>query len=428
MRRQNESKPKYILNILPYFFALLFFVVSCAPTGNNINSNSKKTGFKPPIMGWASWNNYRTDINEELIQAQADAMVNLGLKEVGYSYINIDDGYFGGRDENGRIISNKEKFPSGMGNLADYIHSKGLKAGIYTDAGLNTCASYYDEDTIGTGMGLYGHEWQDLQLFLEEWDYDFLKVDWCGGKWLGLDEKMRYTAIGRIAKKIKPSVLYNVCRWEFPGKWVTQIADSWRIYGDIRPRFESILDIIDTNADLWKYCSQGHYNDMDMLQVGRGMTYEEDKTHFTMWCMMHSPLILGNDLTEISDQTLEIITNEEIIALNQSSFVYQARRMIDRGEWEVWAKPLVSTSSGKVAVALLNRTEEPKNINFELDSVGIDASKGYTMKNLWSKETFETSYEKKISREVAPHGVVVLRIKGTSLPYNVFEHSGQGIK
>lgn len=206
-----------------------------------------------------------------------------------------------------------------------------------------------------SGMGLYGHEVQDLTLFLKEWDYDFIKVDWCGGEWMGLDEEVQYTHIAKLARSIKPSVIFNVCRWKFPGKWVTKIADSWRISGDIDNTFESILAIIDLNADLWIYATNGHYNDMDMLQVGRGMSYEEDKAHFTMWAMMHSPLLLGNDLTQLSDETLGIITNKDIIDLNQSSYVYQARRMVDYGNLEVWAKPLFYSMSGEVAVALLKR-------------------------------------------------------------------------
>lgn len=181
------------------------------------------------------------------------------------------------------------------------------------------------------------------------------------------------------------------------------------------------MKIIDHNADLWMYASYGHYNDMDILQVGRGMSYEEDKSHFTMWCMMQSPLLLGNDLTTMSQQTLEIVTNEEIIALNQSPFVYQARRVVDYGDEEVWARPLVSTMSGEVAVALLNRSTETKTITFKLESVGLNADKGYSAKDLWTKKTFETSREQSVSREVPGHGVVVLKLKGVSLPYNVFQ-------
>lgn len=413
---------------------LLLLLISCNTDTKNKQTDSSDSqtdsianGLSAaPIMGWASWNNYRVNINEDIIKSQADAMVASGLREVGYAYINIDDGFFGGRDENGKILTHPQRFPNGMKKLAAYIHSKGLKAGIYSDAGSNTCASYWDADTIGTGMGLYGHDEQDLNLFLNEWEYDFIKVDWCGGEALGLDEELRYTAIGKIIRSINPDAKYNVCRWKFPGKWVTQVADSWRISGDIDNTFWSILAIIDLNADLWMYASKGHYNDMDMLQVGRGMSYEEDKTHFTMWCMMHSPLLLGNDLTTLSDETLEIITNKDIIALNQSPFVYQARRVIDYGELEVWAKPLVSTMSGEVAVALLNRSENARTILFDLESIGLNPLEEISVKDLWTKETELPSIQKTISREVPGHGVAVLEIKGESLPFNVFQKMEDG--
>ena len=411
-----------------YIVVVSIFLFGCeskqsevGPQAMNEILSEEGLGFKKPIMGWASWNNYRVNINEEIIKAQADAMVSSGLQDAGYSFINIDDGFLGGRDSVGKLLTHVERFPNGMKNMSDYIHSKGLKAGIYTDAGINTCASYWDKDSSGIGMGLYGHDVEDLSLFLNTWKYDFIKVDWCGGDWLGLDEQTRYTNISKVIKKINPNVVYNVCRWEFPGKWVTQIADSWRISGDIDNTFESIAHIIDLNADLWKYCSKGHYNDMDMLQVGRGMTYEEDKAHFTMWCMMHSPLLLGNDLTNMSDETLEIITNEEIIALNQSGFVYQARRVIDEEDLEVWAKPLISSMSGEVALAVLNRSAEEASFSFSLDSVAIDASKGYLVRDLWNKKDYKLSTNHIITLKIPIHGVVALKIKGVAIPFNVFQ-------
>ena len=429
MGKIGKLNPNKIMN-KSITILLTILLLACKPETDkkeqrNSHSTLKKestiNSSKTPLMGWASWNNYRVNINETIIKSQADAMVSSGLKNVGYSFINIDDGFFGGRDKNGNLLVHKKRFPNGMKSLSSYIHSKGLKAGIYSDAGINTCASYWDRDTIGVGMGLYGHDKQDLSLFLNEWDYDFIKVDWCGGEWLGLDEQTRYTEIGTIIKALKPSATYNVCRWKFPGKWVTQIADSWRISGDIDNNFESILNIIDINAGLWMYSSEGSYNDMDMLQVGRGMTYEEDKAHFSMWSMMHSPLLLGNDLTSMTEETIKIITNEEIIALNQSSFVYQARRLVDYGELEVWAKPLISTMSGEVAVGLLNRSDEPNNISFKLESVGLDASKGYTIRDLWTKKTYSSSTNEEIDLKVLSHGIIVLKIKGKALPFNVFQ-------
>jgi hypothetical protein len=379
----------------------------------------------PPVMGWASWNNYRVNINQGMIKAQADAMVNRGLNEAGYTYINVDDGFFGGRDEQGNLLSHPKRFPDGMKALADYIHSRGLKAGIYSDAGINTCASYWDKDTIGVGMGLWGHDSQDLNRFLNEWGYDFLKVDWCGGEWLGLDEEQRYSVLTSEAKAIKPTAVFNVCRWKFPGTWVTKVADSWRISGDIDNTFKSILAIIDLNADLWKYASYGHYNDMDMLQVGRGMSSEEDKAHFSMWCLMHSPLLLGNDLTTMSDETIQLVSNEELIAINQSTFVYQARRLINNGELQVWARPLISNNSGKVAVALLNRSTKKQSISFPLKAVGIDASKGYLTRDLWSRKDYALSYEATLTFDVEAHGIVVLKLDGVFIPYNVFQYKDQ---
>ena len=405
----------------------LVIISSCKAQGNkqsasNITKSIEVQKPQTPIMGWSSWNNFHVNINEEVIKAQADFMVSSGMAAAGYSYVNIDDGFFGGRDTKGNLLVHPIRFPNGMKVISDYIHSKGLKAGIYAEAGINTCASHWDKDTIGVGSGLMGHDRKDLKLMLKDWNYDFIKVDWCGGDWLGLDVETRYTQIANVINDINPNTVFNICRWEFPGKWALQIADSWRISGDISNEFSSIMHIIDLNADLWKYASPGHVNDMDMLQVGRGMSYEEDKTHFTMWCMMNSPLLAGNDLRSMSKQTIDILTNKEIIALNQDPLVYQARRLVDNGDLEVWAKPLVSTMSGKVAVTLLNRSNRAETITFDLNTVGIDASKEYSYRDLWAKKDFASSKNSTISFEVPKHGVVVLTVDGTSKPFNVFQN------
>ncbi|MBJ7879823.1 glycoside hydrolase family 27 protein [Gelidibacter salicanalis] len=410
-------------------FLSLIVLASCKHQERGLQSVSLNTTItqdiskpKTPIMGWSSWNNFHVDINEDVIKAQADFMVSSGMADAGYAYVNIDDGFFGGRDQQGNLLVHPERFPNGMKVISEYIHSKGLKAGIYSDAGINTCASHWDKDTIGVGSGLMGHDRKDLKLMLNDWNYDFIKVDWCGGDWLGLDEETRYTQIANIIKEIKPNTVYNICRWEFPGEWALQIADSWRISGDISNEFSSILHIIDLNADLWKYASPGHVNDMDMLQVGRGMSYEEDKTHFTMWSMMASPLLAGNDLRYMTQETIDILTNKEIIALNQDPLVYQARRLIDNGDLEVWAKPLVSTMSGKVAVTLLNRSDKTETMSFDLNTVGLDHNQGYSYRDLWAKKDYEKTKKEALSFEVPPHGVVVLTLSGTSKPFNIFQN------
>ena len=309
-------------------------------------------------MGWSSWNCFRVNFDEKKIREIADAMKSNGMYDAGYRFINIDDGYFGGRDAQGKLFAHAKKFPSGMRVLTDYIHSKGLKAGIYTDGGMNTCGGLSNRYKL-EGIGIFEHIEQDCNLFFKEWGFDFLKVDWCGGKKQNLDPETEYTKIITAVKAISNEIVFNVCNWKFPGDWVIKKADSWRISTDIHPTFSSVMQIIDQNADLYNKASPGHYNDMDMLQVGNGMSHEEDKTHFSMWCMMNSPLLAGNDLRSMSSQTLEILTNKEIIALNKDKGFVQARRIIKDGAIEVWVKALGKKGKEK-AVAILNRGEEEK--------------------------------------------------------------------
>jgi hypothetical protein len=360
-----------------------------------------------PIMGWSSWNHFHVNINEKMIREQADAMISSGMYDAGYRYINIDDGYFGGRDEKGGLFPNQEKFPSGMKALADYIHGKGLKAGIYSDAGSCTCGSLWDNDKKGVGVGLYGHIKEDCNLFINQWGYDFLKVDWCGGQKLKLDEKTEYLSILETVKSIRKDVVFNICRWQFPGEWAVKVSDSWRISGDISPNWKSICRIIDLNADLAKYASPGHFNDMDMLQVGRGMTYDEDKSHFSMWCIMMSPLLAGNDLRSMTKETIEILTNKEMIAVHQDSACLQAERIKKEGTTEVWVKPLGGKESKNKVVAILNRGESP--IIYTLQLKDIDLEGEVQVRDLWLHQDLGKT-EKKIKISVPIHGIVVYKI------------------
>lgn len=371
---------------------------------------------KTPLMGWASWNCFRTHISEDLLKQQADALVATGLADCGYTYLNTDDGFFGGRDENGRLLFHKERFPNGIKVIADYAHSLGLNAGIYSDGGDNTCGHYYDrEGNDGSGVGLYGYEQQDLEMYLEEFGFDFIKVDWCGGVRLGLNEQEQYTKIGNIIDKIRHKtgrqIVYNICRWEFPGEWAADIADSWRTGADIAPNFKSVIHQLDVVKPLVRYTRPGHINDLDMMQIGNGLTYEEEKTHFAMWCMMSTPLMIGCDLTKISNKTLEILKNRELIAINQDCACLQAfvADSINDADGnilgEVWIKDLGAKNSATKAVAFLNRSEEPLKFNVDLSKLGFKG-KILSVRNLC--DCMDDKLVESVS--VAPHGVIVYKI------------------
>ena len=332
---------------------------------------------QPPIMGWSSWNTYGFQINDSLVRTQADAMVDLGFFEKGYKYINIDDGFFGGRDKDGHLLIHPTRFPNGMRPVVDYIHGKGLKAGIYSDAGRNTCASFWGQpkDTIGIGVGLYGHDAEDMALYFDELDFDFIKVDYCGAdagnnaEGLDLDEEQRYKDIAAAINGVnKKDLNWNICRWAFPGTWVCDIVDSWRTTEDIYLGWESIKSIINQSLYLSAYTTYGHYNDMDMLEVGRGLTEEEDKTHFGMWCIMSSPLLIGCDLHDIKGNALELMQNEELIALNQNELGLQAYVVEKENDCYILVKDVEELYGKKRAIAVYNPSNGTKtvSVNFSM--------------------------------------------------------------
>ena len=332
-----------------------------------------------PTMGWSSWNTYRVNISDSLIMRQADAMVEKGLRAAGYEYVNIDDGFFGGRDkQTGRLLIHPTRFPQGLKPVVEHVHRLGLKAGIYSDAGRNTCGSIYDADTIGVGVGLYGHDQQDCDMFFRELGFDFIKVDYCGGKphprgdTLRLDEQARYTEIAEAIRQTgRKDVRLNVCRWNYPGTWVSGVASSWRMSQDIRPKWESVKDIIQQNLYLSAYAGGGHYNDMDMLEVGRGMTAEEDYTHFAVWCMMSSPLLIGCDLTAINDETLQLLTDRKLISINQDRLGLQAYVAKRVGECYVLAKDIKRLNGKERAVAFVNLSDEDQTMTLDLRDIDL---------------------------------------------------------
>ncbi len=365
-----------------------------------------------PTMGWSSWNTYHVNISDSLIVRQADAMVAKGLKAAGYLNVNIDDGFFGYRDENGKMHPHPQRFPNGLRWVSDHIHSLGLIPGIYSDAGGNTCGSMYDDDPNGIGAGMYGHEEQDADLYFNEWNFDFIKIDYCGaGHQLNLDEEKRYgeikAAIDRTVKGKKVAI--NICRWAFPGTWAKHLAKSWRISPDIRPRWSSVKRIIEMNMYLSAYCSDGHYNDMDMLEVGRGMKPNEDEVHFGMWCLLSSPLLIGCDLTTIKEPALNLIKNPELIALNQDPLGLQAYVVQHDGEGYVFVKDILKERGRTRAVALYNPSDSVCRFSVPLSVLEFEGK--VKLRDLIKREDMK-SVKDSIVRELPARSVLILRAEG----------------
>lgn len=343
------------------------------------SASAMSAQIETPTMGWSSWNTYLINISDELIKSQADAMVKSGLKDAGFKYINIDDGYFGGRDpETGELLIHPTRFPGGMKPVVDHIHSLGLKAGIYSDAGANTCGNLYNNDTIATNVGFYGHERQDAEFFFNTLGFDFIKVDFCGAQSIGnrqhrcYEPQERYTAISNAIKATgRDDVRLNVCRWDYPGTWISDVATSWRISQDIQNSWNSVKNIIGQSLYLSPFAGGGHYNDMDMLEVGRSMTPEEDRTHFGMWCIMASPLLIGCDMTTLKPETLELLTNKEVIALNQDPLGLQAYVAKRDGDTYVLVKDIEELNGNVRAIALYNPTDEPRELSIDFADIQL---------------------------------------------------------
>ena len=390
-------------------------------------------GVKPPLMGWSSWNAYMVDISDSIITHQADLMVEKGLKDAGYRYVNIDDGFFGYRDERGYMVPHPERFPKGpegMRALVDHIHSLGLKAGIYSDAGDNTCGSSYNHDLNGLGAGLYGHDVVDAERYFNEWDFDFIKLDYCGGQNLKLDPEERYREIRRVIDSVATRhIRINVCRWNFPGTWVNGIGDSWRISADIRPVWKSIKYIVGKNLYLSAYAGNGNYNDMDMLAVGYnikpspfweeglGLSYTEEEAHFGIWCIMSSPLLLGCDIEYIPEETMKIITNPELIAINQDRLGLQAHVVQHVGETSVFAKDILEKWGKTRAVALYNPADT--SMRFTLTPEEIEMTGALTVRDLnLNADLGECS---SIEMTLPPHSAKILKVSGERIEPTLYE-------
>lgn len=385
------------------------------------------SAYETPTMGWSSWNTYRVNISADIICRQADAMASNGLKEAGYSYINIDDGFFGGRDESGQLLIHPQRFPEGLKPVADHIHSLGFKAGIYSDAGHNTCGNYWDKDAAGVGVGLYEHEEADARYYFDELGFDFIKIDFCGGdakqntENLQLDERERYTAIRKAIDAVgRQDVRINVCRWAFPGTWVHSIGSSWRIAGDIGPNWGALKRIINANRYHSAYAGEGHYNDMDMLEIGRGLSDAEERTHFGLWCIMSSPLLIGCDLTTIPQKSLDLITNPELIAINQDPLGLQAYIVQICNGATIYVKDIETANGTTRAVALFNPTDNAVDVT--LDMADIDLSGNVNVRDLINRTDLDPVNNGTLTMNIGAHDTAILRLEAeTRLERTVYE-------
>src|SRR5437588_9453165 len=353
---------------------------------------------RTPPMGWNSWNKFASRVDDASVRGIADAMASNGMKEAGYQYINIDDTWEGGRDAQGNIQTNK-KFPD-MKALADYVHSKGLKLGIYSSPGPNTCAGY---------EGSYGHEEQDARTYAA-WGIDYLKYDWCGARTLYTDEEMPaiYQKMGDALLASRRAIVYSLCQYGRMDvwKWGADVGGNlWRTTGDIRDAWDSMSRIGFGQNDLAPWAKPGHWNDPDMLEIGNGgMTEAEYQTHMSLWSILAAPLLAGNDLRNMSPQILAILTNREVIAVDQDKDGKQGQRVWKSGEQEIWSRPL---AGGAFAVALFNRATAEAKVSVRWTHIGITGN--WHVRDLWLHQDSEwpgPAY----SVNVTAHGVVMLRI------------------
>ena len=361
---------------------------------------------KTPPMGWNSWNHFGCDVSAQLIRETADAMVASGMKDAGYRYVVIDDCWEVARDAQGRLVADSARFPGGIKPLADYVHGKGLKFGIYTDAGRRTCQGR---------PGTYEHEEIDAKTFAE-WGVDYVKEDWCNAE--GLDAPTQYAKFRDALSKTGRSIVLSICEWGLnqPWDWAPKTGNLWRTTGDISDRWNSVMSLLDLSSQHASVAGPGAWNDPDMLEVGNGrMTNEEYRAHFSLWALMAAPLMAGNDLRQIGGTTLsredqrtkEILTNAEVIAVDQDSLGVQGTLVQESPpERQVWAKKM---KDGSVAIVLLNRAEVSTEITANFRRAGLAASKA-TVRDLWAHTdlgVFTDSYK----ATVPAHGVAMIRIK-----------------
>jgi alpha-galactosidase len=348
-----------------------------------------------PPMGWNSWNKFGCDVSEQLIRETADAMVTSGMLAAGYQYVNIDDCWQVSRAADGTIVADPVRFSSGIKALADYVHSKGLKLGVYTDAGRLTCEKR---------PGSLDHELQDAKTYAA-WGVDYVKVDWCHSE--GLDPEVQYAKFRDALAQAGRPIVFSICDWgvKAPWKWGPTTGNLWRTTGDISDRYDRMSVIGFSQNGLDKFAGPGHWNDPDMLEVGNGgMKPDEYRTHMALWALLAAPLLAGNDVRNMTPETMDILMNREVIAVDQDPKGVQGHRIWDEGPLEIWVKPLADRSQ---AVGLFNRGESPLNITLNLKALGITGPA--KLRDLWQHQDLGAVPDS-YTAEVPKHGVMMLRV------------------
>jgi alpha-galactosidase len=377
--------------LLACFLAVAASNLLLPPASAQTSSSLAKT----PPMGWNSWNKFGCNVSDKLIREMADAMISSGMQAAGYQYVNIDDCWQVSRDTQGTIVADPARFPSGINALADYVHSKGLKLGIYTDAGTGTCEKR---------PGSLNHEVQDAKTYAS-WGIDYVKIDWCNAE--GLDPEVQYAKLRDALAQSGRPIVFSICNWgvKAPWRWGPATGNLWRTTGDINDTYDRMSLIGFGQNGLEKFAGPGHWNDPDMLEVGNGgMKRDEYRTHMALWALLAAPLLAGNDLRSMSPETKDLLTNSEVIAVDQDSKGVQGHRVWEEGPLETWAKPL---ADGSHAVGLFNRSEA--SIKMTLDFKAIGAPISAKLRDLLDHKdlgTFQNSY----SAEVPTHGVVLVKV------------------
>jgi len=358
---------------------------------------------RTPPMGWNSWNKFGCNVSEQLIRDAADAMVSSGMQTAGYEYVVIDDCWQVGRDSNGNILADPQRFPSGIKALADYVHGNHLKFGLYSDAGTNTCAGR---------PGSRGYEYQDARQYAA-WGVDYLKFDWCNTG--SENAEAAYTTMHNALKATGRPIVLSICEWgkSKPWLWAKDVGNLWRTTGDIYDCWDCKKEstgwvvILDQQVGLETFAGPGHWNDPDMLEVGNGgMSVTEYQSHFSLWSMLAAPLIAGNDLKNMTPEIKDILTNKEVLAVDQDDLGMQGRRVSKNGDLEVWVKQL---HDGSRAVVLFNRGGSGAEISASWEDLGYPSRLPAVVRDLWNKKDLGV-FTGKFNALVASHGVVMLRI------------------